>query len=342
VKKTSFFTSLFLIFPIIAILGVFIWWKIGLSAIDQTKKEKVSFVITKGQGLSEISAKLKEQNLIKDPLLFKVLVFLNKNAKNIQAGNFYLSPSMPATEIASILTRGTNDRRITIIEGLRQEQIAQLLIGQEFNVSVGEWQKEIESQGLEGKLFPDTYFFPDKASQSAILKIIDKNFQKKVIDGLKAEIQKSKLSLSEILILSSIVEREARADEDRRLVAGILLKRWQQNWPLQADATIQYSVSSAKFKVQSSKFQNQDLEFDWWPKNLYQKDLKIKSVYNTYLNFGLPPTPICNPGLSAIKAVLNPQNSTYWFYLSDSEGKIHYADSSEEHAQNIQNYLLGE
>lgn len=138
----------------------------------------------------------------------------------------------------------------------------------------------------------------------------------------------------EVLILASIVEREVKFNNDRPIVAGILLKRLEKNWPLQADATVQYAIASAKCKGKSAKCGN------WWPKNLTREDLKIKSPYNTYLYPGLPPGPICNPGLAAIEAVLNPVGSEYWFYLSDEEGKMHYAKTAEEHEENISKYLL--
>lgn len=341
-KKTSFLTSILLVFPIIIFLGIFFWWKNGLAPVDLTRKEKINFVIKKGESLSEISSDLKTQNLINNSFHFKLLVFFNKTGKKIQAGNYYLSLSMSSPEIADILTHGSNDQRVTIVEGLRSEQVANLLVDQKFPVDINNWEEEIITKKLEGKLFPDTYFFPKQATEGAILKIIDRNFKKKVLEGINGEIQKSNLTLDQALILASIVERETKEEEDRRLVAGILLKRWQAGWSLQADATVQYAIASVKCKAQSPvpSGTGQSKKCEWWPKRITQKDLEIKSPYNTYKNRSLPPKPICSPGLSAIKAVLNPQNSTYWFYLSDSEGKIRYANNNEEHALNIRKYLL--
>src|SRR5581483_2493272 len=118
---------------------------------------------------------------------------------------------------------------------------------------------------------------------------------------------------------ASIIERETKSEEERPIVAGILLKRINAGWPLQADATIQYALGN------------------WDPVNA--DDLKIQSPYNTYLNTGLPPTPICNPGLSSINAAKNPTQSNYWYYLHDKDGQIHYATTIDEQNANIAKYL---
>jgi UPF0755 protein len=239
---------------------------------------------------------------------------------------------MPLLKISQNLTLARADQKVTLIEGWRSEQIGELLVEAGFDLNLISWQETVRAGNLEGRLFPDTYYFPQKANQEEILAIIEKNFQKKVVTGLKEEIGQSKLTLEQILTLASIIEREVHEEEARQIVAGILLKRWQNHWPLQADATVQYAVASSRFVVQGSKS-------DWWPKSLTKKDLSINSPYNTYLSRRLPPGPICNPGLSSIKAVLNSQPSLYWFYISDKQGQMHYAKTDEEQARNIQKYL---
>jgi len=156
------------------------------------------------------------------------------------------------------------------------------------------------------------------------LQIIDKNFQKKVLKNQASEIQKSGMEINQILTLASIVERETRQASDRAIVAGILLKRLENSWPLQVDATIQYAVGK---------------KGDWWPSNLTREDLEVNSPYNTYLNRGLPPGAICNPGLSSIISVLQPKQTDYWFYISDKNGVMHYAKTGEEHGANVEKYL---
>lgn len=331
-KKILILLALFFFFA--SLFGALFWWETGLRPVDHQSKEQINFVVSKGETIAKITARLKEENLIRDPFRFKLYILLKGVAKKIQVGNFPLSGSLTVPEIVRVLSSAVKGRRVTIIEGLRQEQIEEFLAEKGFPLVAREWRQEIVGQKLEGKLFPDTYFFSPEASQASILRIINRNFQKKVVEGLSGEISRSKLTFDQILVSASIVERESRNETDRRLVAGILLKRWQKGWPLQADATVQYAVANKKCgrAVRSEKC-------DWWPKKLTEKDLEINSPYNTYKYRGLPPGPICSPGLSSIKAVLNPIDSPYWYYLNDSEGVMHYAKTDEEQAKNIQKYL---
>lgn len=313
-------------------LGLFLWLNASLKPVDISKTEKITFVIDKGESVAAIIERLAGQNLIKSRFCFKSWVLLSGISKKIKAGSYYLSSSMNGKEVAESLTKGANDRWVTIIEGLRSEQIGELLIKKGFAVDPKAWAEEIKTSRLEGQLFPDSYLFPTGADQEKILGIIRKNFQKKVTDGLKEQLQANSLSLEEILTLASIIEREASKDADRKIIAGILLKRLESNWPLQVDASIQYAVSSQKCSILNSPC-------DWWPNGLTQSNLQIKSPYNTYLYTGLPPSPICNPSLSSITAVLSPQGSAYWYYLSGSDELMHYAKTHDEHAQNIKKFL---
>lgn len=305
---------------VVLLVGVFGWWQWGLMPVDITKTEKKTIVVPRGAGVTTVASKLRDEKLIRNRLHFHILTLVKGLSKKIQAGSYYLSPSMSADEILLALTKGRNDVLITIIEGLRYEQVGVFLQEKGFLIDLLAWREIIKRRNFEGKLFPDTYFFPLGASQEVILDIIFRNFEKKVIEGLKTRGSE----LESVLILASIVEREARGEEARKIVAGILKKRWQQGWPLQADATVQYAVGSEK---------------SWWPKSLTKKDLEINSPYNTYRNLGLPPGPICSPSLESIKATVSPQNSLYWFYLSDMEGNMHYAQTANDHAKNIYKYL---
>lgn len=321
--------SLFLLLAFI--LGGFVWWKVTTGPVNRANRDTIPFVIEKGEGVSEISLRLKESRLINNSLSFRITTYLLGITRNLQAGDYFFSPSMSVKEIASALTKGKNDVKVTIIEGLRQEEVGELLVEAGFTINLSSWQKEITSQNLEGKLFPDTYFFPKRADQETILKIIEKNYLKKVIPEFQS-VNRTGLAPEQILALASIVEREVSHEADRKIVAGILLKRWQNAWPLQADATVQYALATQNAKL---KIRN----FVWWPKNLTKNDLQINSSYNTYRNRGLPPGPICSPGLSAIKAVINYEDSPYWFYLSDARGQTHYAKTDAEQAENIRIFL---
>jgi UPF0755 protein len=211
---------------------------------------------------------------------------------------------------------------VTILEGWRNEEIA-LKFAQELSLPEAQFLQYAQ----EGYMFPDTYLIPKEATAAAIVRILKDNFDKKFSQDLEEEAVKNRLTREEVIILASIVEKEASGEEDRGIIAGILLKRLRKSWPLQADATIQYVLGY------------QPEERTWWKKNLTNADKKIASPYNTYQNPGLPPGPISNPGLASIKAVIFPQDSDFWYYLHDAEGRVHFAKTIEEHEENIAKYI---
>jgi UPF0755 protein len=326
----------FLLFVGVVLIGGFFWWQWVTQPVNQgeTVEKKEIFVIKKGESLDEIAFGLREKNLIKSPFAFRVWVLAQGLTKTIQAGDFRLTPGMSLEEIVNQLTHGTLDIWVTIPEGWRSEQIAERLIKEGLGINFKNWNLKIENSRLEGYLFPDTYLFPKDASQERIIEIMKGNFDKKVTSQLKKEAAKKELTFHQVITLASIVEREAKFSKDRPIIAGILIKRWQNSWLLQADAAVQYAVASINYQLSTISD-----NIDWWPKNLTKKDLEIDSPYNTYKYQGLPPGPICNPGLASIEATVDYEDSPYWFYLSDSQGRMHYAKTIEEHNTNVAKYL---
>ena len=317
----KFFIFLFIFF--ISIIFAYAYYKQGLLPVDKNNKKTKIFVIRRGESLRSIIDNLYRENLIRNKLAFYLLVKNMGIEKSIQAGDFRLSPSMNAETIAKILTKGTLDIWFTIIEGLRKEEIAQL-INQNFSIPESEFLKYAK----EGYLFPDTYLIPKEATAEAIVKILNNNFYRRFNKELQKKAAKKGLTEEEVIIIASLVEREAKYDEDRQKVASIILKRLKNDWPLQIDATVQYALGY------------QPQERSWWKRYLTQKDLEIDSPYNTYKKKGLPPGPICNPGLASIKAVIGAsENTPYWYYLSDKTGRMHYSKTLEEHNENIRKYL---
>jgi UPF0755 protein len=326
-KKCRFIKVIRVILFITVITGIFagfFWWKWATSPLNFNFSSKKTFVIKRGEKLTSIAQRLKKEELIRDPLAFKIVVYTQGLRGKIQAGSFHLSSSWNLYEIARTLTLGTEDIWLTFPEGWRKEEFARRLAVNLENFNVQEFL--VLTKDLEGYLFPDTYLIPKSASPSAIVKILTNNFEKKTKD----------LNISyQDLILASIVEREAKYEDDRPVVAGILIKRLNTGWPLQVDAAIQYGVTNKRFNNLTIE---QLKDFDWWPQ-ITKDDLEIDSPYNTYKYKGVPPTPICNPGLATIRAVLKPLATDYWFYLSDKQGKIHFAKTLEEHQENIIKYL---
>jgi len=321
-KKFKFL--LFCCFVVLSLAGIAgFWFNWGTKPKSNIKDQKVKiFVIQKGEATDSIVKKLHKDGFIRSSSAFKLLLYKEGLIGKIQAGDFRLSSTMNAQKIAQELTHGTLDSWITLIEGWRSEEIGSYLVNQGFDIDINYWLSIINHSNFEGFLFPDTYLIPKEASAEAVIKILRDNFDQK-IEALVPSIQKSNLDLKEIVILASIVEREAKHEEDLSVVAGILIKRWRNDWPLQVDVSVQYIIGK---------------EENWWPK-VKKTDLKVDSSYNTYLYPGLPPAPICNPGFSTIKAVIDSQQSEYWYYLSDKQGQMHYAETLEEHNQNIQKYL---
>lgn len=318
-KKTIIFLGILIIIG----LGAYAFYKEGSLAVNKNDKSTKIFVVEKGEGLNSIINKLAKEDLIRNRVVFYLIVKQMKIETKIQAGDFRLSPSMSADTIADNLTHGTLDNWVTIPEGLRKEEIAEI-ISKDFNIP----ETEFVQMAKEGYLFPDTYLIPKTATAQDIITILENNLRKKYSTEMQQKARKLGLTDEKVIILASMLEREALFDEDRQEIASIILRRLDEGMPLQIDATVQYALG----------YQSQEKR--WWKKTLSFEDLKINSFYNTYKNVGLPPGPISNPGFATINAVVNANpNTPYLFYLHDSSGRTHYAKDAEGHEKNIQKYL---
>jgi UPF0755 protein len=312
-----------IILILLVVGGIFTWWKIGLEPLSPKDNTPKIFVVKNGDGVREISYNLKREGLIKDPIVFFLQTKRLGLDKQIQAGDFRLNPSMNASEIAYILTHGTLDIWVTIPEGLRAEEIADIL-KESLPSYKADWRQHLIAN--EGYLFPDTYLVPKDANVNMVLSLMKTNFDKKY-ESVK-NTKTTNLSDRDTLIVASLVEREAKFAEDRPLVASVILNRLDIGMALQIDASIQYEIG---FQENTGR---------WWKSALTNKDLAVVSPYNTYKVTGLPPTPISNPGLSAISAALNPANTNYIYYISDKAGNLHFATTLEGHNANIKKYGL--
>ncbi len=311
--------ALFLVFGIF----FYMYYHEGTLAVDKINPTTKPFIIKHGEGMYTIIKDLENQSLIRNKIVFFLVIRRLNLEQKIQAGDFRLSTGMDAYQIAETLTHGTTDIWITFIEGTRREEMAQL-VTQNFNIPSSEFNKEAQ----EGYLFPDTYLIPQDATAGAIIATMEKNFRSKFTPEIQQKIQSKGLTPQQGVVLASLVEKEARTPKDKQMVASILLKRLNKNWALDVDATIQYILGY------------QPDEKTWWKKDLTAEDLAIDSPYNTRLNKGLPPGPICNPSLASLEAVANADpNTPYWFYLSDKKGVMHYSKTIEEHNANIKRYL---
>jgi UPF0755 protein len=290
--------------------------------VNPKNKTSSIFVVKKGDAIREITYNLKNEGLIKNPIVFFLLLKKIGLDKKIQAGDFRLSPSMTAEDVAQNLTHGILDIWITIPEGKRAEEIAEIIKGK-IPTYQPFWTDELAKN--EGYLFPDTYLIPKNTDINLITTLMLNNFEKKFSDITQNV--NNPLSKNDAVILASLIERETRFSEDRPLVASVMLNRLNIGMKLDIDATVQYALGYQEDKK------------TWWKKDLTFEDLKINSPYNTYTNPGLPPKPIANPGVASLQAVLEPANTDYLYYISDKTGHNHYAKTLFEHNTNIKKYL---
>lgn len=282
--------------------------------------QEITVLVPKGSSVTQIGNILEKNKIIKSSLALKFYVQLTNSQNKIQAGEFEISPSLSLIQVVERLKKGPKEIFVTIPEGVRREEIAvkfakALNKDQDF---ILEFLKLTEDK--EGYLFPDTYLFPKSATAQSIVNRMTSTFENKV-----GQIN------SEQLIMASLLERETLGDEEKPIVAGILFKRLDNDWPLQVDATLQYAKDSVtcKNKIEGCEY--------WEP--IYVQDKEIDSKFNTYKYLGLPPAPISNPGLATLIASKNPENSDYWYYIHDNSGQIHYARTLDEHNSNIAKYL---
>jgi len=313
--------KILLFLAILISVSFYLFYKEGSLPVNKNSSISKIFTIKQGEALDSIINNLESEGFIRNKIVFRLIVTRLGIERKIQAGEFQLTPNMNANEIANSLTHGTSDSSITLIEGMRKEEMAEI-ISKILDIP----EIEIIQKTSEGYIFPDTYMVPKNATFDTVYSIIKNN--SKFIEALKNTNKSSKLTKKEIIILASLVEREARLPATREKIAGIILKRYLADWPLQIDATVQYILGY------------QPNEKSWWKKELTEFDLRVDSPFNTYKHPGLPPEPICSPSLSSIEAVINANpNTPYWYYITDKNGVMHYAVTLEEHEANIQKYL---
>jgi UPF0755 protein len=301
----------------------------------------VVFVVELGETGKEVAERLGEQALIKDPRLFRYYVI--EEGLTIEAGEYVLNQTMTPFEIAETLQHGRADEvALTIPEGRRVEEIVDLAA--EIGIDRAEFmalartpanelpqdraydyaflQDRPANATLEGYLFPDTYRLPQDASARDLIDRMLLTFDSKVTNEMRAQATAQGRTLYEVVILASIVEREAVLAEERSTIASVYLNRLDAGIKLDADPTIQYALGKPG---------------DWWPHITTEDYTSVDSPWNTYLYAGVPPSPIANPGLDSIKAILAPEDTPYLFFMRDcdaDDGSHLFAASPEEHMAN--------
>ncbi len=296
---------IFTIIGVLALTSSYFFYGLTAASSDPTI---FPISIKSGMGFRDIATDLENRTIIRSSTSFKMYALLAGAAHRLKPGEYLLSSSWNTPELIKKLVEGpVEDISVTIVEGETVKDINKKL------QSLGILRNKSLSEKLEGYLFPDTYRFFPNSSAKEVEEKFSSNFKKKA----------SSIDYK-TLIMASLIEKEVPFYGDRFLVSGILWKRLKAGMPLQIDATICY----AKMRTFARCYP------------LSREDFQINSRYNTYKYQGLPPAPIGNPGLNAIQAALRPQNSEYWYYLSDPKTKrTIFSKTFEEHNENRAKYL---
>jgi UPF0755 protein len=303
------------------------------------------FTVRSGTSAAEIGEELQRRNLVRSGLVFRFVVEQEGVGNNLVAGDYELSRSMSTQEIVQVLARGKVKRGLiaTIPEGWRIEQIADRLEATGV-ASREEFLQAVASPGsvpgvdalgepappsLEGYLFPETYEVRERVSGTQAAELMVRMFATRVGAQVRRGQPEAKLSPHQVLTVASIVEREAQQASERPTIASVYLNRILRDMPLQADPTVQYALANQDTAAARA--------FAYWKRDLTEADLRLPSPFNTYVNAGLPPAPICNPGEDSIKAVLEPAKTDFLYFVArtDGSGTHLFARTLDEHNANV-------
>jgi len=313
----NFIHKLFFIFCLMFLMVILFFTAAYFPSEENSSIQKI-INIPSGSNAKEIVYILEENNIIrKNNYIFRVLIKVSKLEERLKYGEYNLSPAMNMLQILDKLVRGEVILyRITIPEGYTYTQIAELLNEKEIieKESFTNLVKDSE-KSWEGYLFPDTYEVPKSYGSENMVKLLLSNFNHIVGEKLKDKAEEIGFSMDEIITLASIIEKEAKFVEEKRKISSVFHNRLKKDMKLQSCATIQYILERPKEKLEES-------------------DLKIDSPYNTYLYKGLPPGPICNPGLDSIRAALEPTEEDYLYFVLGENGRHIFSKTYQEHLKN--------
>ncbi len=309
--------AVYLVFILLVVAAFAILWAIFLMPQPGFP---ATIVVEHGESITRAANDLAQKHLLSSPFLFKVIVRLTPGAHGVESGTYQFPEPEGLLQLASDFAFGTTHTpgiRVTFPEGTTVRQMGTMLAAD----IQGFGAERFNALALpnEGTLFPDTYFFAASTSEAEALATMQANYRVH-IEKYRAAIASSGHSERDIVIMASLLEGEGKTLEDKRLIAGILWHRIAIGMPLQVDAAFSYIHGTTGYVPAAS-------------------DLKSTSPYNTYRYRGLPPTPINNPGEVSLDAALTPEATDYLYYLTGSDGQMHYAKTLDEHVANEKRYL---
>ena len=305
------------IFCLLLIFSIYVGWQFSAPERNAPLDHVVMNLNTSD---AQFISLLKQQGYIRSIWAFDTVLKFKHWTGDIDPGAYMVSKSMNAAELADQFVNHPVEKWVVIPEGLRDEEIADKM-QQVLNWTAAQ-KTDFLNASKEGYMFPDTYLInPTDAGASVALKM-ENQFNEETATLFK-EAATANIRNDTMVILASLIQREAANEKEMPLIAEIIWNRLNANMPLQIDASIQYALGK---------------EGDWWG-TVGRSDYAIDSPYNLYTNIGKPPAPICNPGLAAMNAIVNPDMGSYLYYLHDTNGQIHVATTYAEHLANIKIYL---
>ncbi len=332
-SRLIFIVLILLVLAVVGLAGGLYW---SLTRPQGASNRRVTFQVASGDTVSSIAGRLQREGLVSNALLFHLDARLQNLGGNLKAGTYSLRPDMSIQGMVQAFQHYVSPTiQITIREGLRKEQIAAIL--QRHGINGKQFLREVahptfyfpvmrgkpSGVGLEGYLYPNTYKVPPHYSGKLFAKYMVQQLSQAFSPAMQERAMHTKLGIYGVLKLASIVEREARMPAERPLIASVYLNRLRMSPPiLNADPTVQYAVGHPG---------------DWWPQ-LTSGQEDAGSPYNTYTHAGLPPTPICNPGLPSIKAALSPARSNYLYFVAKGNGYHAFATTLAQQQANIAKY----
>jgi UPF0755 protein len=312
----------------------------AIHTLEPATGDPLLITIEPGESARSIGKVLEEQGIIESGRHFEVLVGLTGVQDSLEAGEYEFERGIPVLEAVNRIAEGrTASRHVVIPEGLRAEEIGQILEDAEivsrdaFMTALVKAQydepflAQVQSDSLEGFLFPAAYEFRRDVTPREVVDTMLLAFQTNVADQIQLEGQD--LRLEEVVSLAAIVEREATVVSEHPIIASVFLNRLRSGIPLQADPTVQFAISSDPASV---------AEYGWWKEELTVDDLAFDSLYNTYVYAGLPPGPIANPGLDTVQSVIRPAQTQYLYFVARGDGSHVFAETLEEHLANVELY----
>jgi len=316
---------------VLAITAAGAWFYAAAFADRSAPRGATMVVVPSGATGRETAALLAARHVIGSALAFEILARFEGKAGAVRAGEFRFLPHQSVAEILRDVTGGSQEVAVwvTFPEGLTAKEMARTLaargLGSEAAFAAEFLHRSLEVDGtrtrsLEGFLFPDTYLFSLGVTPRAVADAMSGEFLRKLPPDARARAARLGLNVAQVVTLASLVEREAKADDERALIAGVYYNRLRLHMPLQVDATIEYTFSH----------HNEVITY---------ADLARDSPYNTYLRLGLPPTPIANPGAASLAAAFFPRASQYLYYVAMGNGRHAFSRTLDEHDANVARYL---